>query len=380
VITASGPPPRGSVSTVRGALKEVPNEPLVIRADLEVGDPRESEVLVRVSHCGVCHSDLSVQRAAFGPLPAVLGHEAAGVVEACGPATPGFAEGDTVVLSVSPSCGRCVSCIRNRPSLCRESATLFTGAMADGDTRVRRGDQVVYRGAGMGAFAEYVVMSTNAVVKVPPDTPLDLACLVGCGVGTGVGAALNTARVEPGSTVVVLGVGGVGISIVQGARIAGAYRIIVSDPVAERRELASTFGATDAIDPTAQDVAAEVKRMTRYGADYAFDAIGRSEVVNTGIAALRTGGTMVCVGVPLDPAVSYTIDSAMLFTLGEKVLRGCAYGSSNPHRDIPRYLDLWRGGQLDLESMVTARRPLEEVNDALDDLVAGRGLRTVLAL
>jgi S-(hydroxymethyl)glutathione dehydrogenase/alcohol dehydrogenase len=365
---------------MRGAVKEAPGQPLVVRDDLEVGDPREGEVLVRVAHCGVCHSDLSVQHAEFGPVPALLGHEAAGVVEACGPATPGYAEGDTVVLSVAPSCGRCDPCVRGRHSLCRETAMMFSGVMADGDSRVRAGEQVVYRGAGMGAFAEYIVMRTSAVVKVAPDTPLELACLVGCGVGTGVGAALNTARVEPGSTVLVFGVGGVGISIVQGARIAGAARIIVSDPVAERRDLAARFGATDAIDPTTQDVVGEVKRLTRYGADYAFDAIGRSDVVSAGISAVRPGGTVVCVGISMDPLGTYTIDSAMMFALSEKVLRGCAYGSNNPHRDIPRYLDLWRAGRLDLESMVTARRPLDEVNDALDDLVAGRGLRTVLDL
>jgi S-(hydroxymethyl)glutathione dehydrogenase / alcohol dehydrogenase len=365
---------------VRGALKEAAGEPLVVRDDLEVGEPKQGEVLVRVSHCGVCHSDLSVQRAPDGPLPAVLGHEAAGIIEACGPATAGYAEGDAVVLSVAPSCGRCVACVRGQHSLCRESRVMLTGTLADGDSRVRRGGQVVYRGAGMGAFAEYVVMPTSAVVRVAPDTPLELACLVGCGVGTGVGAALNTAKVEPGSSVLVFGVGGVGISIVQGARIAGAARIIVSDPVAARRDLAAQFGATDAIDPTTQDVVSEVKRLTRYGTDYAFDAIGRPEVVSTAVAAIRAGGTAVCVGITLDPTVPYTIDSGMMFALQEKVLRGCAYGSNNPHRDIPRYLDLWRAGRLDLESMVTARRPLEQVNDALDDLVAGRGLRTVLDL
>lgn len=359
---------------------EAVGTPLVVHDDVEVDEPRQGELLVRIAHCGVCHSDLSVLNAAIAPVPAILGHEAAGVVESCGPGVQGYKPGDKVVLSVSPSCGRCFFCSRAKFSLCQETRSVMMGVLADGESRVRRDDQMVFRGAGMGAFAEYVVMPTSAAIKVPGDTPLELACLVGCGVGTGVGAALNTAQVEPGSTVLVFGAGGVGVSIVQGARIAGAANIIVSDPVESRRELAMTFGATATIDPNTEDVVGAVRSIARYGADYAFDAIGRSEVVTTGVNAIRPGGTMVCVGVTMDPTVSYVIEQALFFALGEKVLRGCAYGSSNPHRDIPRYLALWRSGQLDLESMVTAHRPLDEVNVALDDLVAGRGLRTVIDL
>lgn len=356
-----------------------PGQPLEIVDDVEVDSPHDGEVSVRVGYCGVCGSDLAVHGAGTTPTPSILGHEAAGLVERVGPGVERFKPGDSVVLSVAPSCGRCFFCTRGKASLCEESLVVLTGQFADGSTRLSRRAVRVYRGVGLAAFAETVVARTSAVVKVPSDTPLELACLVGCGVGTGVGAALNTASVEAGSTVLVMGLGGVGMAIVQGARIAGAARIIASDPVAERRDWSEHFGATDAVDPSKDDVVSRVMALTRYGADYAFDAVGRPELVKTGIAAIRSGGTMVVVGIPTLDA-SYAIEPAVFFVLGEKVLRGCAYGSSNPHRDIPRYLALWRAGKLDLEGMVTARRPLEEANAAFTDLQAGRGIRTVLSV
>jgi Zn-dependent alcohol dehydrogenase len=198
-------------------------------------------------------------------------------------------------------------------------------------------------------------------------------------VQTGVGAVLNTARVEAGATVLVMGLGGVGLSIVQGARLAGAARIIAADPVAERRAAALRFGATDAIDPGATDVAMRTMELTGVGVDYAFDAVGRAHLIQTGVAASRNGGTTVCVGAaPMDEAIQ--VAPAALFTLTEKKLIGCALGSCNSVREIPRLLALWQAGRLDLESLITARRPLADIDRAFDDLRAARGIRTVLCV
>jgi Zn-dependent alcohol dehydrogenase len=249
--------------------------------------------------------------------------------------------------------------------------------MAMGPPPLSRGGEPVYPGIGMGAFAEQVIVYQNAAVKVPDDTPLEIACVIGCAVQTGVGAVLTTAQVEAGATVLVQGLGGVGMSIVQGARIAGASQVIVSDPFAERRELAAAFGATSAIDPNAQDVVSAVQAATgQIGVDYAFDAVGVPALVETGLNACRPGGTTVCVGVP-KMTDAYTVQ-ALFFAMGEKKLTGCFLGSSNPQREFPRLLDLWRHGRLDLEGMVTARRPLAEINEAFADMKAGHGLRTVL--
>ena len=359
-------------------LEEV--DTLRVVDDVEVDAPRTGEVLVRISHCGVCHSDLHfVDGSLPAALPAVLGHEAGGTIEAVGPGVSALEEGDRVLLTLRPPCGRCYWCVRGEFSICPTNASLG-GTLADGGTRLRHEGRTVYRaGTYVGAFAEQAVVSANGAVKVPTDTPFEVAAVLGCSVQTGVGAVLNTARVPAGATVLVVGLGGVGVSIVQGARIAGATRIIGVDPVAERRSTAEPFGLTDAVDPTATDVATACMELTGgVGVDYAFEAVGRGSLVEGCVAATRPGGTTVMVGVPrIEDAVSV---HAIAFGLSEKKLLGCFLGSSNPHRDFPRLLELWRAGRLDLEGMITARRPLDEVATAFDDMKEGVGLRTVLAL
>jgi S-(hydroxymethyl)glutathione dehydrogenase / alcohol dehydrogenase len=203
--------------------------------------------------------------------------------------------------------------------------------------------------------------------------------VIGCAVQTGVGAVLNTARVEPGATVLVLGLGGIGLSVVQGARVAGAARIIASDPLPERRAAAERLGATDTIDPGASDVVATTHALTEVGADYAFEAAGRAALVSVGIEAIRPGGTTVCVGAPpVDESV--TISPMVLFGIQEKKLVGCLLGSCNSQRDIPRLVALWQAGRLDLEGLITNRRPLTDINEAFADLGAGRGVRTVISM
>ena len=358
-------------------LEEV--DALRVVDDVELEAPQSGEVQVRISHCGVCHSDLHfVDGSLPAAYPAILGHEAGGTIEALGPGVTGLEEGDRVLLTLRPPCGRCYWCVRGEFSICPTNAAI-SGTLPDGGTRLSHQGRTVYRaGVYVAAFGERTVVSATGAVKVPPDTPFEVAAVLGCSVQTGVGAVLNTAKVPAGATALVVGLGGVGVSIVQGARIAGATRIIGVDPVAARRAAAEPFGLTDTVDPTATDVAAACQELTGgVGVDYAFEAVGRASLVEGCIAATRTGGTTVMVGVPrIEDQVTL---HAIAFAMGEKKLMGCFLGSANPHRDFPRLLQLWRAGRLDLEGMITARRPLDQVAAAFDDMRKGVGLRTVLA-
>jgi len=365
---------------MKAALLESPGEPLAIRDDVEIREPGPGQVLVRVRHCGICHSDLSIADGTFpSPLPIVLGHEAAGTVARVGPGVETLAEGDPVVLSPCPPCGSCYWCVRSEPSLCADTIGIQTNAFPDGTTGLSRGSETVYRGLNLGAFAEYVLTSVRGAVKIVPEVPLDVACVIGCAVQTGVGSVLNAAEVEEGATVLVTGLGGVGLSVVQGARLAGAARILVSDPVAERRDAAKSLGASDLLDPGAEDLATWARDATGVGVDYAFETAGRGALIEACLAATRNGGTTVCVGAP-PLADSLNVAPAALFVVSGKTLKSTVLGSSNSLREIPRLVGLWQAGRLDLESLVTARRPIEQINEAMADLSASRGIRTVLEL
>ncbi len=364
---------------MRAALLEAPGSPMKI-ADVTIAEPGPGQVIVAIKHCGCCHSDLSVVDGSFpAPLPIVLGHEAAGVVDSIGLGVDTLTPGDHVVLTPCPPCGTCYWCVRGEASSCVNASGIMTNQFPDGSTGLSRGSETVYRGLGVGAFAEYVVIQASGAVKIPREVPLDVACVVGCAVQTGVGAVLNTARVKEGATVLVMGLGGVGLAAVQGARLAGAARIIVSDPVAQRREVAASFGASDFIDPTQEDVAARAIEITRVGVDYAFEAAGRSELVAAGLAATRNGGTTVCVGAP-PVSEGINIAPAALFVIQEKKLMGSLLGSSNALYEIPRLIALYQAGRLDLDALITSRRPLAEINEAMADLRASRGVRSVLSI
>lgn len=365
---------------MKAAILEKPGQPLVLRDDVTLRDPGIGQVRVKVSHCGICHSDLSIADGAFpAPLPIVLGHEAAGVVDAVGAGVTHLAPGDPVILTPCPPCGTCYYCLRSDPSLCQAAAGILTHTFPDGSTGLTRGDAAVYRGLNVAGFAEYTVTAANGAVKIPEGVPLETACVIGCAVQTGVGAVLNTARVEEGATVLVLGLGGIGLSAVQGARLAGAARIVVSDPVAQRREAAKALGATDFIDPASDDVALRALAISPVGLDYAFECAGSAALVQTGLSSVRNGGTVVCVGAPpIDQAI--TIAPAAAFVISEKKLVGCTLGSSNSLREIPRLVALWQAGRLDLDALITARRPLADINAAMDELRESRGIRTVLEL
>lgn len=367
---------------MRAAVLEEQRKPLNLIDDLIVAEPGPGQVRVAVRHCGICHSDLGIIDAENPAmqLPIVLGHEAAGVVECVGAGVVGLAPGDRVVLTPAPPCGTCYWCVRNEYALCVNSDNILTGAFADGSTGLSRRGQVVYRGLGVGGFAEQVITQSTGAVAIPSDVPTEIACVIGCAVQTGVGAVLNTARVEEGATVLVMGAGGIGLSIVQGARLAGAAAVIVSDPVVARREVAGRLGATHLVDPGTDDVVERCRAITHgIGVDYAFDAAGAAALVHAGIQATRKGGTTVMVGaVPITQPV--TIPIAAVFGVQEKKLIGCILGSCNSQRDVPRMISLWRAGKLDLEALITARYPLARINDGLDELRARRGVRHIIEL
>jgi Zn-dependent alcohol dehydrogenase len=366
------------MTTMRAAVLEA--EGLEV-GDIDIEDPRPGEVLVKVTDCGVCHSDLSaIDGSLPAPRPSVLGHEAAGIVEAVGPGVTRLQPGDKAVLTPLPSCGHCYFCTRQQPTLCAEySAALFLSTRPDGTSPLSRNGQMVYRGLAMGGWAEYVVLPQEGVIKVDDETDLSEACVIGCAVQTGVGAVLETAKVETGATVLVLGAGGIGIAVTQGARLAAASTIVVADPVAERREAALRFGATHVVDPTSDDVVAYCMELTGVGMDYCFEAAGQAALIEQGFAASRPGGTTVGVGAPpIDQGISIPMVTG--FTATEKRFIGCLLGSVNAHRDIPRFLALAKAGRLDLAGMITDRFPLAKVTDAVDNLQQRRGIRTSLSI
>jgi S-(hydroxymethyl)glutathione dehydrogenase/alcohol dehydrogenase len=365
---------------MRAALLEEPESVPVMVDDVEIVGPRAGEVVVDVAYCGLCHSDLSLMNGTFpAEVPVVLGHEAAGTVAEIGEGVTRLAVGDKVMLTPTPSCGACYWCVRDQASLCVNSVGVMTHRFLDGETGLRRGDETVMRGMGVGAFAEQAIVLQEGAIKLPDDVDLSIVAVIGCAVQTGVGSAINLAKIEPGATVLVMGLGGIGISIVQGARLAGAARIIVSDPVSERRDGAEKFGATDAIDPMSEDVMGRCFELTNgIGVDYSFDAVGSGPLIETGFYATRNGGTIVAVGAgPIDQTINIP---PPMFAISQKTLMGSMLGGVNSQRDIPLLIDLYRAGRLDLENMITDRRPIDELDQACDDMTAGRGLRTLLEL
>lgn len=363
---------------MKAALLETSSSQPIMVEDLECIDPGPGQVRVAVSHCGICHSDLTLVESPMAQTPMVLGHEAAGTVTAVGAGVTTFKEGDSVMLSPFAPCGRCYFCVRGETVLCIDAASMFTGLFPDGTSPFSRNGALVYRGLGVGGFASETVIGESGVVKIPDDVPRNVAAVMGCAVQTGVGAVLNTAKMEPGATALVMGLGGIGISVLQGTQIAGAGEVIVSDPIKERRENALKFGANIALDPNEVDVAAYAKDVTGgIGVDYAFDAAGSAALTSTGLDAIRSGGTVVMVGAP-PVEDQLTIPGVIGFLIGEKKLKGSLYGSADSRREVPRLLDLWKNGKLDLESLITSRRPIEEINMGLDDMRNGVGIRTIL--
>ncbi len=356
---------------MKAALITEYNNPLLIEdvTPLPIG---AREVRVRIDASGVCHSDLSVMRGAVPMgLPMIMGHEGAGTVLEVGSDVTRVRTGDRVVLSFVAACGECFFCVNDQANLCNLSMDLRSA-------KARRPDgTAVYAMTNLGTFADEANVHESMVVKVETDLPAEQLALVGCGVTTGLGAALNTAKVKPGATVAVVGCGGVGQSVIQGARIAGASRIFAIDPVEMKRKAAEEFGATDLVDPAAADPIEQVRAATGgRGVDYCFEVVGRPETFLQAFKAARRGGTVVFVGMSkVDQTVTFPTLQLMS---DEKALLGSVYGSAQVRRDFPRFVELIEAGRLDVGSMVTRHIHLDDVNDAFRAMEAGEVIRSVI--
>lgn len=354
-------------------MREV-GAPLTIE-DIELDVPHSREVLVDVAAAGLCHSDLRFLEGSFDhPLPTVLGHEVAGVVAEVGPDVTEVAVGDHVVMSISVFCGVCPLCTSGRPHLCLDKPA--TRRQRGEPSRLSLDGEPITQFLDLSAFAERMLVHESAVVRIDESVPFEYAAVLGCGVATGLGAVLNTARVEPGDTVVVIGCGGVGLSAVQGARIAGAGRIIAVDPMTAKLELAGRLGATDTVESSDPDVVATVVSIADgIGADHVIEAVGRVESVEQGFAMTRRGGTVTVVGL-IPAGSSVTIPTDDLFY--ERRLQGSVMGSNDFKRDVPRYLDMYRSGTLNLGELVTERLRLNEINEGFAHLEAGTHPRILI--
>ena len=352
-------------------LFEIGSQTLDVRDDVTLADPGPGEVRIRIHATGVCHSDLSAMTGVLPqPAPFVPGHEGAGEVVALGAGVDKVAVGDHVIVCWNPPCGDCSFCRGGQGNLC---VNIFFGMTMTPHFKVDGTD--VYGFAGNGTFAEEMVVPWQCAVKIPDDVPFEIAALIGCGVTTGVGAVINTAEVQPGSSVAVIGAGGVGISVIQGARIAGAAEIVAIDPVESKHEVALRFGATRAVKPEDAE-AAKAEVTGRAGFDYVFEVVGRSALVKQAYALTRRGGTVTVVGAGKnDDNVDFNM--FQLFFDNKKIL-GSYYGGADPRREYGRLIALWRAGRLDLEGMISARLKLDDVNQALELLRTGAAIRTII--
>ena len=364
----------------RAAVLTALGQPLELRDDVEADAPRAGEVRVKMAAAGVCHSDLAMRDGTIpAPLPAVLGHEGAGVVTDVGPGVSTVAPGDLVVVSWVAQCGSCFYCQKGQPELCLQATVaMATAGLLDGTARLRSPAGPLYQALGTGTFTETIVVPEIAVVPVRSDIDPAVAALLGCAVVTGVGAALNTATIRPGDTVAVVGCGGVGLNVVQGARIAGAERIVAVDVHPDKLELAHKFGATDGVlAREAHPVGAVMALTGENGADVTFEVIGRGPTIDQALAMTRRGGQAILVGIPAMDVV-LTIPAMVGIVLAEKTIKGCWLGSTDLRRDIPRLVELYQRGELLLDELVSRRIDLADVNDAFDAMEGGEVARSVV--
>jgi alcohol dehydrogenase len=352
------------------------SKPLTI-AEVELDPPGPGEVLVKMAAAGLCHSDLSViDGNRPRPTPMILGHEAAGVVAETGPEVHDLEPGDHVILVFVPSCGHCIPCASGRPALCEPAfAAGSKGVLLSGERRIHRDGHDVNHMLGVSAFAEYATCSRRTLVKVDKDIPLEHAALFGCAILTGVGAVFNTAKIEPGSTVAVVGLGGVGLAAVLGAVAAGAERIVAVDLSQDKLAMAVSLGATDSF--TAGEGAAQaIKDATGGGLDYVFEMAGAIPALDLAYRITRRGGTTVTAGLPNPNAV---LPLPALSLIGEeRTLKGSYMGSSVPARDIPRYISLFRRGKLPIDRLLTSTLTLGEINEGFDRLREAKAIRQII--
>ncbi|GAF49041.1 alcohol dehydrogenase catalytic domain-containing protein [Rhodococcus wratislaviensis] len=362
---------------MRAAVLHRAGSPLVIE-DVDLDTPKPGEVLVRIEAAGICHSDLHYMNGDLtAKLPAVLGHEGAGVVEAVGEGVARVQPGDTVITTWRPRCGNCEFCSSGRPALCELGRVhAATGGLLDGTSRLTLRGNRIHHLMGVSCFAERSVVPERSLIRIAPDVPPEIAAITGCAVITGVGAALNQMKEATGQAAVVIGAGGVGLSAIMGLNLIGANPIIAVDTVDARLDLARTVGATHVINPTRQDLQTEIVNISGRPAKWAIDAVGAAQTLTQAVEAVGTGGTVVAVGlgkvgatfaVPINPLVQQ-----------EKRIIGSLYGSSNTPVQIPQLLQLYTAGKLPLDRLVGRQHGLEEINDAYQDMRNGATGRAVI--
>lgn len=350
-----------------------------VRVDeVELDDLREDEVLVKMGASGVCHSDYSIVDGTI-PVnyPIVLGHEGAGVVEEVGQHVTTMKPDDHVVLTYIPQCGKCFYCTTGKPNLCQSTDYTRTGTLPNRHVPMKRGGEPIIQMAGIGTMSEYTIVHETSAIAIDPTIPLEKAALVGCGVMTGVGAAINTAKVEPGSSVAVFGSGGIGLNVIQGSAMSAANTIIAVDTNPLKLEFALKFGATHTVDASEEDSVQRIREITDgRGADYTFEAIGNATVMKQAFESARRAGTVTVIGIAkADDELSLP---ASMLVRDEKKVIGSFYGSTQQRVDMPRLLGLYQSGQLNLDGLITQTYLIDNAQQAFDDLVAGKNARGVL--
>jgi len=357
-------------------LREV-NAPFSIET-VTLDEPREGEVRVKIAASGVCHSDYHLKSGTTKhPMPVICGHEGAGVVEAVGAGVRRVKVGDHVTLSWTPDCGECFYCQKGQPNLCETyTGPIWAGVQQDGTSRLHDSNGDIYVYCGLGTFAEYVVVPQQACVPIRKDAPLKVASLVGCAVATGGGAAMYTANVRPGESVVVFGCGGIGLNTLQGAQLCGASTIIAVDVNAAKMDIARQFGATHTLISDSHVIEA-IRDLTHgRGADHAFEAVGLPELQELALEAVRPGGIATLSG--LAPMGSSTNLPGSILTRTEKTVKGSYYGSVNPQRDFPMLIDLYLAGKLDLDGLISQEYRLDQINEAFDRMLTGEVARGII--
>ncbi len=371
---------RAAVLSAMGAERPyAKSKPLAIEV-VELDPPGPGEVLVKIAAAGLCHSDLSViDGNRPRPMPMALGHEAAGVVEELGAGVDDLKPGDHVVMVFVPSCGHCLPCAEGRPALCEPGAVANTaGTLLSGAKRLHRNGHDVNHHLGVSAFAEYATVSRRSLVKIDPELPLDEAALFGCAVLTGVGAVINTAKVTAGSSVAVIGLGGVGLSSLLGAIAAGARRVVAVDLSDDKLGLARQLGATDTFNAGSADAANEIREATGGGLEYAFEMAGSVRAMDLAYKITRRGGTTVTAGLP-PPTHTFNIPQVNLVA-EERTVKGSYIGTCVPTRDLPRYIELYRRGKLPVDRLMSDHLKLEDINLGFDRLHEGKAVRQVVVV
>lgn len=355
------------------------SQPLKIE-ELELDGPGRDEVLVQIKAAGLCHSDLSVINGSRPRvIPMALGHEAAGIIVELGEGVSDFKVGDHVVCTFVPSCGHCVPCSEGRPALCEPGAKANTaGTLLSGSHHLHKGNQIIHHHLGVSGFSEYAVVSQNSLVKVDPEVPLSEVAIFGCAVITGVGAVVNTAKIAPGSTVAVVGLGGIGLCAVLGAVLAGARQIIAVDINPKKLSMAGGLGATDTYDAKDPDVVRIIREHTNGGVDYAFETAGAVAAMQTAYAITRRGGMTITTGLP-HPEAKFSFPQVTL-AAEERTIKGSYLGSCVPARDIPRYINLYKQGRLPVNKLLKDQLRLEDINYGFDLLAEGETARLVVII